>query len=655
MRGGAVFLIVSCVASWSTGALAAPSLNVSAVQLSVDTPRIVLGETERASVTIKAKTPAGEALDVAPPRLSVSAGSISAPQRTAAGVWRAIYTPPADRFPHVAILLAVIDTKSTTSVGFLPLHLWGQGQTVVKTKPGSAVTVYVGNESFGPVTAQAVAGGDAEARVPIVVPPGPERAVAKSVDALGNTSQKTIDLAVPTFLRVALLALDDVATADATGVARLLAFAVDKKGEPLFAADLDARASTGNVDLVGGVAPGMFLLAFHPGVAASGSATVDVALKDAPQAVAQRTITLLSGRPTRTQFVATDTLNADAPREVAVTVEVFDAADNAVPASAVSVDVDYGRIDSTAINGAVRTLSWVVPATDVAAHPSAQITARLPGGEVVGSHRIALSCGAPARLEFGALPPVLADGSTSLDIVVRVSDAAGNALSPAQARITVDPALGDVVGAAVDSSAGTPVLRARFVPAARTTDGAATLVATLNDVTAQRTVQLRARPRAVLLIGTGLAGNVSNNNAGYLGIGPALSLLLRLPMLDGALHAGLDLAMLQSLLGDGVDRRDFPLLLEGAWRPSLWDAMTLHVGGGAGLVMSDVSRNNARSVEPSLATQAVVGVGYRLGPGVVEADLRAGYSYNIARSLGANSDAGPPIGLGVVVGYRFGI
>ena len=114
--------------------------------------------------------------------------------------------------------------------------------------------------------------------MPIVVPPGPERAVAKSVDDVGNESQKTIDLGVPTFNRAAMVALDPVATADGSGLARLLVFAVDKKGEPLYQAKLSSKASAGDVDKEPvPLSPGMFLLVYRPGKAQRGSARVDVA------------------------------------------------------------------------------------------------------------------------------------------------------------------------------------------------------------------------------------------------------------------------------------------------------------------------------------------------------------------------------------------
>lgn len=643
----------------------ARALDVSALEWMVAAPRIVLGETTAVEVKLTARRADGTPLDVAPPRLSTSTGSVGPPQRQAPGVWTATFTPPAVAFPHVAILFATIDTAATSAVGFIPLHLWGKGQTTVRTKPGSRVTVFIGNESFGPVAADE----DGAARVPIVVPPGPERAVARSIDAVGNESQKTIDLGVPPFNRLALLPLDDVASADGAGEARLLAFVVDKKGQPLYEARFAARASVGEVDPAPvGLSPGMFKLGYRPGKAPRGEARVDVSLAGDPGSVASATVRLLSGRPARARIDAPRTsLGADEPRAVVLDVRLFDPAGNAVPAVAATVDVDVGRIDEIAQSpDGGRKVTWVLPsqlrrpATTPSTTPStmsgpgalqqtATLTVRAPSGEVLGTRELVLLPGRPARLALDPLEPVVADGQRSVEVRLRVSDAAGNPLVPTGAALAVPPEAGELLAATVDGT----VYRARFVPASRDRQDFVVIQGTLGPLQTKAQVRILPRPRARLLVGLGV---VAGTNYGPLvQAGPDLSLLVRLPGFDGAVHAGLSVSLLQSLQAPaGVDHRSFPLLLEGAWRPLLTPEMSFHLGGGVGVVLTDELAKSGgverRTVLPGAAVQAVAGLGWRLGPGFLEVDGRVGSGLTFPEAA-----VGAPLGAGVVLGYRFGI
>lgn len=673
----AAALVAGSAAAQGTSLPPAPAparaLDVSALEWTVAAPRIILGETTVVEVKLTARRADGTPLDVAPPRLSASTGSVGPPQRQAPGVWTATFTPPAVAFPHVAILFATIDTAATSAVGFIPLHLWGKGQTTVRTKPGSRVTVFIGNESFGPVAADE----DGAARVPIVVPPGPERAMARSVDAVGNESQKTIDLGVPPFNRLALLPLDDVASADGAGEARLLAFVVDKKGQPLYEARFAARASVGEVDPAPvGLSPGMFKLGYRPGKAPRGEATVEVTLEGDPGSVASATVRLLSGRVARARIDAPRaTLGADEPRAVVLDVRLFDPAGNAVPAGAATVDVDVGRIEEIAPGpDGGRKVTWVLPAqlprpgTPPATPPSttpsttpstlsgpgalqqtATLTVRAPSGEVLGTCELVLLPGRPARLALDPLEPVVADGQRSVEVRLRVSDAAGNPLVPTGAALAVPPEAGELLAATVDDK----VYRARFVPASRDRQDLVVIQGTLGSLKTKAQVRLLPRSRARLLVGLGV---VAGTNYGSLAqAGPDLSLLVRLPGFDGAIHAGLSVSLLQSLQAPaGVDHRSFPLLLEGAWRPLVTPELTFHLGGGLGVVLTDELAKSGgverRTVLPGAALQAVAGLGYRLGPGFLEVDGRVGSGLTFPEAA-----VGAPLGAGVVLGYRFGI
>jgi hypothetical protein len=638
----ALFAALLCGVAHADKKAETRALDVTSLEWKLDTTRIVLGETATVQIALTAKKPDGTPLDVAPPRLSASTGALSAPVRTAPGAWTTTFTPPKEMFPHVAIVFATIETAGTTAVGFAPLHLWGKGQTSVKTKPGSKVTVFIGNESFGPVDADK----NGEANVSIVVPPGPERAVAKSIDDVGNESQKTIDLGVPGFNRLAMLALDDVASAD--GAARILAFAVDKKGEPLFEAKLKTKGSIGELEEPVGIAPGLFLLTYKPGKsAARGIARIDVSLEGAPESKAQTEIKLLTGRPVRADIAtATTKLTADDPREVVLELHLYDQSNNAVPVNAASIDVDIGRIDSMSdLDGLGRRITWLIPAELKPGMDKATASVRLPDGTILGKREIPLLPGKPVRAFFDPTVPVVADGKSTVELRLHVVDAAGNGLVPTGVNIDVDRGYGELVAPAVDGRSFKIVL----IPEPRDQEDVAVVKGSALGVSTTAEVSLKPRPRAWLLVGPGI---VAGWNYGQLTqAGPDLSLLVRLPGFDGSTHAGLSVSMLQSIVAPtGVDHRSYPVFLEGAWRPLIGPDVALHIGAAAGFVLTDEVRTDARTVLPGVAGQAVLGAARRLGTGFLELDLRAGYGVTFP-----GADVGAPVGLGAVLNYRFGI
>ena len=97
-------------------------LDVNAFDWTFDESRVVLGETEVAPITLRSRRKDGTPLDIAPPTLKSSTGSLSAPVRLRPGVWRTNYTPPPERFPHVALLSAQIDTDVGLAVGSPPFR-----------------------------------------------------------------------------------------------------------------------------------------------------------------------------------------------------------------------------------------------------------------------------------------------------------------------------------------------------------------------------------------------------------------------------------------------------------------------------------------------------------------------------------------------------
>ncbi len=665
--------VSAAVPAGAVEARGARPVDVDAFRFTVDPPRIVVGDTKEAVITIEARDDDGAALDTAPPRLTTSTGTISEPQRVAPGVFKARFVPPTDAFPHVALVSASIDTVDDTAVGFVTVPLWGRGQTTVKTKPGSKVTVYVGADAFGPV----VAGDDGSATVSMLVPPGPERAIAKSVDAVGNESQKTIDLAVPPFNRLAVLSLDDIVPGDGNGRARVLAFVVDKKGAPLVDAVIKAEVGVGVVeDDVRGIAPGMFEVLWRPGALKAQVVPITLALEGAVLSRATTSVRVIAGAPARADVIAPkQSLSADEARELSVRVTAYDSGGNPVPFGAARVDVDVGRIDRVSGGEASKMIAWVLPARLVASAPAgvapsmtdkrtATLRVRAADGVVLGEARVLLVAGKPATLAMTPFDEITADGSAAAPVVVTAADVAGNAVVPQ--GVVLEASGGRFVAANVD--AGNRVYRALYVPDPRDEEGVVDVKASLGALVVSSPLRLKPRPRALLLVGPALTSSWSYGPIGAAGV--ELSTLVRLPVLDGALHAGLNLGVLEGIgavsQATFLQHRSFPVMAEVAWRPLLLKDLGLHVGVDAGLVVTDVAvardtvddsrigaddQKELRQIEPAVGGAGVVGVAYRVGPGFVELDLRGGYAVPLGDSL----VDGSPWGAGVSLGYRFGI
>jgi hypothetical protein len=645
----AILLVLLATASRAgPAAPASRALDVDTFAFVAEPERIILGETASATLRITATDDDGRPLDVAPPMLKISTGALSPPVRVAPGVWNATFTPPKDAWPHVAIVAATIEHGQETAVGFVALPLWGKGQAAVATKPNAQVTVSIGADRFGPVPSNAA--GDV--RVPILVPPGPETALAKSVDNVGNESQKSISLGVPGFNRLAVVALDDVVAGDGNGRGRLLAYVVDKKGAPLVDARLTAKASAGRVAAPVEVGPGMFEMLWQPGPSTAQEATVTITLVGAPLSVAKVNLRVIAGAPTRAEIVVPRrALSADDDPAVPVRLTVFDAGGTPVPFGAARVDVDHGRLEG-ASGDVTRQVSWILPRARE--RSTARLTVRATDGAVLGTAELALLPGRPAALRVEAPGDVVGDGTVGAPIVVSALDGAGNEVVPR--GVVLEATGGRIVAPTLDVAARR--LRALYVPDPRDDETFVEVEARLASLAASAPLRVRPRARPALLVGPAVGSSWGYGDV--LAVGPELSMLVRLPLLDGALHGGLSLGAHEGIAAASSASfstwRAWPLLLEAGWRPMLTPELGVHVGAAGGLVVVDATADKAgvptRAVTPGLAGAAVVGVAYRVGPGVVELDARVG--------AGAPLDPAPlvpamPLGAGLVLGYRFGL
>ncbi len=118
-----------------------------------------------------------------------------------------------------------------------------------RTSSGASVTMRVGDRQFGPVAADR----QGHVEIPIDVPPGVRHGQARATDRNGASRETDVDLQLPAFPRVALLAPDGM---EAGSLSEVTVLAVDDTGAPAAADTLTLAASAGLAHPLGAAAPG---------------------------------------------------------------------------------------------------------------------------------------------------------------------------------------------------------------------------------------------------------------------------------------------------------------------------------------------------------------------------------------------------------------
>jgi hypothetical protein len=265
-----------------------PAMPAGALSLTIEPPLLVLGRDTSASVTVRG-LPSSTQPDLA---VLTSAGRLG-PWEASADGWVARYEPPKENYPQVA-MIAVVDRMRSTDFAVGTLPLYGNVSFPVRGIPGGSVTLEVGKETFGPVTADETG----RARVPIIVPPGVSTGTVRSVFG-AEREESQLDLRLPAFQRVALLPSMDAVPADGAAAVPVYALVVDELGQP----DADARvtfsATSGNVSQVVHQGNGVYAATYVPSFqTVAGETTLQVAVDDpaAPQGDAM-TLRLMPARP----------------------------------------------------------------------------------------------------------------------------------------------------------------------------------------------------------------------------------------------------------------------------------------------------------------------------------------------------------------------
>jgi hypothetical protein len=183
-----------------------------------------------------------------PPRVTASAGRVDELVKVGPRSFIGRYVLPAERFPQVAILLAELADPFAGGRplrAFTMVRLRAAASPAFHTDPGAAVTLRIGDKEFGPIRAQR----DGTVRVPVVVPPGVGFGVARSVNQFGESTEQTVDLRIPPFRRVMLVAPHEL---PAGTTQEMAVYAVDASGLPVDPGAISLQTSAGRPQPLGG-------------------------------------------------------------------------------------------------------------------------------------------------------------------------------------------------------------------------------------------------------------------------------------------------------------------------------------------------------------------------------------------------------------------
>jgi hypothetical protein len=273
-------------------------------QLAVATnpPTVTLGQDRTASVSINLA--GGDRQSLAGVDISVLASSGTVENVTAlgGGQFTALYTPPAVKYPHVA-LLTVVDRRDPGRVfGSVAVPLVGRVDFPVQVTAGNKVILGIGDKKYGPIQSDA----QGRATVPIVVPPGATQADVTQVAPDGKTTSSMLDLKVPDVRRVQLFPPNTAVPSDGGRQVPMRAFVTlpDGKADP--SAPITFTATAGSISAAKHEGNGVYVAMWTPPTLATATqATIGVSLADKPQThIDSMTVNLVSARPARLQLSA---------------------------------------------------------------------------------------------------------------------------------------------------------------------------------------------------------------------------------------------------------------------------------------------------------------------------------------------------------------
>ena len=346
---------------------------------------LTLGKGQSTEVVLTLRDATGKPL-AGRPRLGASVGKVGPLVPRGIGTFVATYTPPEQRFPQAALLVATAPTLGAFALA--PLRLVARVAVPGEGEAGGTMQIAVDGKVFGPVPI----GVDGKFTLPIVVGPG-GRAVGTSTDRLGNVARREIELGLPAFAQLMVTVLPSALPADGHATGEVVVFAVDERGQPerTRAPTLSAERGTLNGPSPRGDGAWSWRYTAPSGVG-SGTVTLTAKLSGAGDATAK--LGLRVAPPFRLRLLGTaPLLPAGADEPVPVPVRVEDAGGAPVTGASLHATLRGGRVFGVREEAGGRYVVSVIAPRD----PT-------KGTATLAVELASLTAGAPRRISLHRVP-----------------------------------------------------------------------------------------------------------------------------------------------------------------------------------------------------------------------------------------------------------
>jgi hypothetical protein len=644
-------LILLLVGSWVPPAAAS--------SLALDRGPIVLGETGPVGVTVRVDE-AG--LEDRPLRLSVNVGSFGDIARLGPGLYHSVYTPPATKFPQMALVAVWRETGVNAPIDFLSIPLYGITSVPVHVQPGAEVRIAVGPDEFGPV----LAGPRGKVVVRVKVPPGVHDATVSVRERGGAVSRRSVPIQVPPYNRLTAALVPHAVAADGQSPVRLDVY-YDSEAASVPPGEIRVTPSRGQAVLERAEAK-RFVYRYLP-PAGCADAEIRFAVSVASDRVSKATAAVVLGLPPASRLVLkppAQPLVADGKSSAPIRVLVLDEGGLGLPGATVEVTANGSKLPPAVYRGdGLYEVSYVAP-VDYPPGGLVELAALAlsgSGATLRATGRFQLQAGRRAKSIEAVFSqnPVPTDGKTKVALRLEVKDESGQPLKGLHLIVVAGHG---VLGTLQDQGDGSYV--ASYV-APKSLPADAEVVRVLGpgqdgqEVESSVPVPLRAKPGQLLL---GVRAAMTYSFADL--FGPRIGLDSWVPIRIGSHYLGVGVSALFGTTTEtvtdaasGLSSRstaDFvPLTLRVGYEFYAGRRLTLSMGLGGVATYARFSTSLTDEIQNGwgFGGQGFVSAGYGLGPGQAFLDLS--YSYEPVQTSAFSSfsiDAG---GLALELGYRFAV
>ena len=630
---------------------APPPLPPPSVTVTPARTRLVIGTVPEIPITV---TLTGEAAGVFKPVRALATVGTLEPFATSpvVGRYTTRYRPPSERYPQVALVVVDLSDGPRHVLGSTRIALDGTTVVPFRTSAGAAVTMRVAERLFGPV----IADRQGHVDIPIEVPPGVHVGSARAVDHNAAARETEVDLQLPPFPRLLVLAPSSV---EVGSFAEISVVGVEGDGAPTAPARLTLGASAGLVHPLGAGPSGEARFLFEaPRLLGAGAVALTATAPGPTPGRADLAVPLGAGPPKLLSLVPSPRrLVVGGGESAAVAVRAYDAFGNSTSAVGAEVHVD----------GEPRP---VVFGPDGAGQVSVMAPARFEGrdrivvtsslGALQATEDLHLTGGPPARLTMEVHGGrIIGDGQQSAELRVQAVDRNGTpTVVPGLSWETPEgrvrrvrvPHDGEYVAEYVPDRTREPRRQVVSVTASRELRADASV-----DV-APPPIQVVAAARA------GATWNLGHTTGAAVFVEALRPFEVRRVRFQagltlGYLHGELDAPGLDPTAPAHVDVDQFPFLVVGRWRTALPLRLEIAFDASLGVSWADTSINptpglpvvHATAVAPALGAGSEVGL--PLKPGRLVLGLR--YLYvDLGRTSEGDRIAGNSAGVIGDIGYK---